>query len=98
MYINIVNCSKFFLSELEEMKSCIYRVETTNAAMGLYWLWHHLLVLLLEETGSTERVCKLQSVTRICNHYQMLPLHIAELCICNGKRLNGKNRNVARGK
>ena len=34
-YINIVNSSKFFLSELEEMKSCIYRVETANAGMRL---------------------------------------------------------------
>ena len=34
----------------EELKSCIYRVEIANAGMVVYWLWHHLLVLLLEET------------------------------------------------
>ena len=33
--INIVNSCNFFLSEFEEMKSCIYRVETANAGMGL---------------------------------------------------------------
>ena len=34
-YINIVNSSNFFLSELEEMKICIYRVENANAGMRL---------------------------------------------------------------
>ena len=34
-YIIIVDSCDFFLSELEEMKSCIYRVETANAGMGL---------------------------------------------------------------
>ena len=34
-YTNIVNTCNFFLSEFEEMKSCIYRVETANAGMGL---------------------------------------------------------------
>ena len=34
-YINIVKSCNFFLSEFEEMKSCIYRVETANAGMGL---------------------------------------------------------------
>ena len=34
-YIDIVNSSNFFLSELEEMKSCIYRVETAKAGMLL---------------------------------------------------------------
>ena len=34
-YINIVNSCNFFWSEFEEMKSCIYRVETANAGMGL---------------------------------------------------------------
>ena len=34
-YNNIVNSCNFFLSEFEEMKSCIYRVETANAGMGL---------------------------------------------------------------
>ena len=34
-YINIVNSCIFVLLEFEAMKSCIYRVETANAAMGL---------------------------------------------------------------
>ena len=34
-YINIVNSGNFFLSEFEEMKSCINGVETANAGMGL---------------------------------------------------------------
>ena len=34
-YINIVKSCNFFLSEFEEMKSCIYGVETANAGMGL---------------------------------------------------------------
>ena len=34
-HTNIVNSGNFFLSEFEEMKSCIYRVETANAGMGL---------------------------------------------------------------
>ena len=34
-YIDIVNSSIFFLLEIEEMKSCIYRVETANAVMVL---------------------------------------------------------------
>ena len=34
-YFNIGNSYNFFLSEIEEMKSCIYRVETANAGMGL---------------------------------------------------------------
>ena len=34
-YLNILNSCKFFLSESEKMRSCIYRVETANAGMGL---------------------------------------------------------------
>ena len=32
-YNNIVNSSDFFLWELEEMKSCIFRVETANIGL-----------------------------------------------------------------
>ena len=52
-HIDIVNFSNFLFSELEEMKSCIYRVETAYAGMRLYWLWQQLLTQLPEETGST---------------------------------------------
>ena len=34
-YRDIVNSSNLLLPELEEMKSCISRVETANAAMRL---------------------------------------------------------------
>ena len=34
-YILIMNSSNFFLAELEEMKSCMYRLEAANAGMGL---------------------------------------------------------------
>ena len=34
-YINIVNSCNFCLSEFEEKESCIIRVETANAGMGL---------------------------------------------------------------
>ena len=93
-YIKIVNSSNFFLWELEEMKSCIYCVETANNGMRLQWFWHHRLVLMLEETGSTERVCKIQLLTRGRNHYPTLTVHIAGLRIYNGKSLIGKNWNI----
>ena len=75
-YINIVNSYNFFFSEIEEMKSCKYRVETANAGMGLYWFWHHLFILLLEETVlfTTKTVCKVQYLTIVCNHYPMLTM------------------------
>ena len=38
------------MSKLEEMKSCIYRVETANTWVRLQRIWHHLFILLLEET------------------------------------------------
>ena len=34
-YIDIKNSSEFFLSEPDEMKSCIFCVDTTNAGMRL---------------------------------------------------------------
>ena len=55
--------------------------------MGLYWFWHHLFILLLEETllFTTKRVCKIQFLTKICKHYPMLTLHIAGLRVYSGK-------------
>ena len=40
-----MNSCNFFLSEFEEVKNCIYRVEITNAGMGLQWFSHHLFIL-----------------------------------------------------
>ena len=90
--------STFFLSELEEMNRSKFRVETANNGMWLQWLWHHLLVLLLEETGPTERVCKIQFVTRVCNNYPMLILHFFGMRIYNGKSLIRRNWNIVSGK
>ena len=84
-YIDIVDSSDFFLSELEEMERCIYRAETANAGMRLQWLWHHLLVLPLGKFWLTGRISKMQFATRICYHYPMLILHIAGLRIYNGE-------------
>ena len=69
----------YFLSEFEEMKSCVNRVETANAGKRLYWLCRHLLVLPLEKTGSTERVCKTSIVPKFSKHYPTLTLQFAGL-------------------
>ena len=99
-YINIVNSCNFFLSEFEEMKSCVYRVEAANDGMGLKWFWHRLFIMLLEETVlfTTKRVCKIQYFTRVFNHYPMLTLHVAGLRIYNGRSVIIKNWNIVRGK
>ena len=95
-----MNSCNFFLLEFEEMKSFIYRVETANAWMGLYWFWHHLFILLLEETVlfTTKRVCKKQFLTKRCNHYPMFTLHVAGLRVYNGKSVIVKSWNIVRGK
>ena len=89
-YIIIRNSSISFLSELEKMKSCIYRVQTANAGM-VCKLWHHLPVLLLEET---ERVCKIQVMKNVCNQYPMLILHKAGSHFYRGKSLIVRNWNI----
>ena len=93
-----MNSSSSFLSELEEIKSCISRVETANAWMTLYWFRHHLLVLLLEETGLPDGVCKKQFLARVCNHYRMLTIHFTGLRICNRKSVIIRSWNIVRGK
>ena len=82
-----MNSCNFFLSKLEEMKSCIHRVETANTWVRLQWIWHHLFILLLEETVlfTTKRVCKPQFVSKICNHDPMFTLHIAGLRVDKSK-------------
>ena len=96
---NIVNSCNFFLLEFEEMKSCIYRLETANAGKVLQWFWLHLFILLLEETVpfTTKRIFKIQFLSRVCNHYPMLTLNIAGLRICNGKSAIVKSWNIVRG-
>ena len=95
-----MNSCDFFLWVFEERKSCTYRVETANAGMGLQWIWHHVFILLLEETVlfTTKRVCKIQFLTNVCNHYPMFTLHIAGLRVYNGKIVNVKSWNIVRGK
>ena len=86
-YINIVKACKLFLSEFEELKSCIYRVQTANAGIGLQWFWHHQFILMLKETVlfTTKRIWKIQYLTRVCNHYPKLTLHFTGLRIYSGK-------------
>ena len=43
---------------------------------------------------TTKRVCQIQFVARVCNHYPMLTLHIAGLRIYNGKSLFVESRNT----
>ena len=99
-YINIVNSCDFFLLEFEDMKSCIYRVEPANAGMAIQRIWHHPFILLLEEVVlfTTKRVCKIQFLTKVCNHYPMFTLHIAALRVYNGKSVIVKSWNIVRGK
>ena len=94
------NTRNFLLSDFDVVKSCINRVETANALVGLQWLWHHLLVLLLEEIAhfTTKKVCTIQFVTRVCNHYLTLTLQIAKLHIYNGKSVTVRSWNIVRGK
>ena len=85
-YYNTVNCSIFFLSEFEEMRSCIYCVETAKTEMGLSCFWHHPHALLLEGNvpSTSERICNIQFITKVCNLFPMFTLHFAVLRTYNG--------------
>ena len=87
------NSSNLFLAEREEMKSCVIRVEITNIGVGLQLCWHHLLVLLFDKTVlfTFKRVCKVHFMTKLCNHYPMLTLHIAGLRVDNSKSVISEN-------
>ena len=97
-YLNIVNFSILFVSDFEEVKSCIYLVENANAGMGLYWFQHQLFKLLLDEIVPfiTTSVYKRQHWTTIYNRYPKLNLHIAGLRIWNGKKVIVKSWNIVR--
>ena len=60
-YIQIVNTSKFFLSELEEQKSRIYCLKSTKALMKLQPFWDHPFVVFPEEVVvfPTKRISKI---------------------------------------
>ena len=57
--------------------------------MLLWWLWHHLLEVLLEEivSSTSERLCKTDFVPKFCTY---LPVFSLPLIIRFGK-YNGKN-------
>ena len=52
--------------------------------------------MLLGETVlfTTKRVCKIQFLTRVCNHYPMLTMHIDGLRIYNIKTVIVKSCNI----
>ena len=85
----ILNSSNFILTELEEMKSCINRVETKNTGVGLQLRWHFLLVMLFEKTvlSTSKRVCKLPFTLKLCKLYPILAPHIAGLRGDNSKNV-----------
>ena len=89
----------FFLSEFEEMKSCIYCKKAASAGMGLQGCWYHLLVVLLDETVlfTTKRVCKIQFTSEICNHDSMITLHIAGLRVDISESVIIKGWNIVCG-
>ena len=96
-YFNNVNSCNFFLSKLEEMKSCIYCVRAANTWVRLQGCWHHLLVVLVVEKTvpiTAKRVCKIQFVSEICNHDPMFTLHIAGLRVDNSKSVIIKSWNM----
>ena len=95
-----MNSCNLILSDFEEMNSCIRRVKTANAGMGVLWFWQHLFILLFEETAlfTTKKVCKIQFLTRVCNHYPMLTLHITGLIVYNGKSVIVRKWTIFRGK
>ena len=95
-YNKILNSSNFFLTELEEMKSCKNREETVSTGMGLQLCWHLLLVKLFEETllFTSRRVCKIHFLMKLCNHYPMLTLHNAGLPVDNSKGVTVKSWSI----
>ena len=96
-YINIVNPCNFFLSKLEQMKSCIYCIKAAYTWVRQYGCWHHpLVVLVVEKTVpfTSKRFCKIQFVVEICNHVPMFTLHIAGLRVDNSKSVIIKSWNI----
>ena len=99
-YINIVNSCNFFLSKLEEIKSCIYCIKAAYTWVRLRRRWHHLLVVLVVEKTvlfTTKRVCKIQIVSEICNHDPMFNLHFAGLRVDNSKSAIIESWNIVWG-
>ena len=52
---------------------------------------------MIEETGPTKRVGKVQFVSEICNHDPMITLHIAALRVDNSKSVIIESWNIGCG-
>ena len=94
-----MNSCNFFVSKLEEMKSCIYCIKTVFAWVRLWGRWYHLLVKVIEKTVSftSKRVCRIQFVSEICNHDPMFTRPITGLRVDKCKSLNIKRWNIVWG-
>ena len=92
-----MNSCNFFLSKLEELKSCIYCIKAAYTWVRLWGCWHHLLVVLVVEKivpFTSKRVCKVQFMSEICNHDPMFTLDIAGLCVDNSKSVIIESWNI----
>ena len=100
-YIEILNDSNFILTEHEKMKKCINPAETTNTGLRLQLSWNiHWFVMFSEKTVlfTSERVSEKLFMTKFCNHYPLLTLHIAGLRVDNSKIFLVKSWKLVRGK
>ena len=82
-FIENLNSCSFFLTEREELKSSISRVDSENTKMDLQLNWNHLLVMPVEKTVPfrPKIVYKKRFMAKIGNNYPMLILHFAELSV-----------------
>ena len=74
-------------------------LESLNVfTFGLRLCWHHLLVRLFEETVlfTSKRVYGKHFMTKLCNHYPMVTLHIAGLRVNKSKGAIVKSWNIIR--
>ena len=93
-YFSNINSCNFFFSEVKEIKSCMFCVETANAGMGLLWFWLHLFILLFEETLllTTKKFCKFVEFAIIIQCWPWI------LLIQNGKSVFVKKWIIVREK
>ena len=99
-YKKILNSSNFIRTKLKGIKSCINRVETANTGVGLQICWLVMLVSLFGKTVliGSQRICKLEFMTKLCSHYPMFNPDIARLRVDNSKSVIVKSWNKVRGK
>ena len=94
--MNIVNSCNFLLSKLEDMKSGRFCMKAANNWVRLYGCRHHLLVVLVVEKNipfTSKRVCKLQFMSKICNHDPILTLIFVGLRVDNSESVTIKSLN-----